>query len=537
MEKFYITTPIYYVNAELHIGHAFTTIFADSIARYQRLNGKEVYFLTGADEHGAKILRSAEAAGIEVKKFVNQNAEKFKDLFKTLNISNDDFIRTSDEIRHFPAAQKLWKKLDEAGDIYKANYKGLYCVGCEAFITEKDLVDGKCKDHNKEPEVINEENYFFRLSRYTDEIKAKIKKSEIKIIPETRKNEVLSLLREGFTDISFSRPAKDISWGVPVPNDATQTMYVWCDALTNYISALGYGSKDDANFKKFWSPDLHIIGKDILRFHTAIWPAMLISAKLSLPKALLAHGFITVEGKKMSKTLGNVINPADLVRSFGVDAVRYYFLSQISVYDDGDFSAQRFKEIYNGNLANGIGNLVQRTAKMVLQYFNGKITKPSEEFTASVPLTQNLNYFREFKGGEEEGVEFFSVSYVAENFILPRYKELMEEFDINKAINLLWSFISELDKYIDTYKPFILIKTDKEKTEAVLWNTVFGLGFFAVLLHPFLPETAEKIFKILGKESLKNLKLDKNFTEELKNALCDFEIQENLLQPLFLRKN
>lgn len=537
MQKFYITTPIYYVNTELHLGHAFTTIFADSIARYERLNGKEVYFLTGSDEHGAKILRSAEAAGIEVKKFVDENSAKFKNLFKALNISNDDFIRTSDQVRHFRAAQKLWKKLEEAGDIYKANYKGLYCVGCEAFITEKDLSEGKCKDHNKEPEIINEENYFFRLSRYSDEIKVKIESGEMKIIPETRKNEILSLLRDGLTDISFSRPAKDISWGVPVPNDATQTMYVWCDALTNYISALGYGGKDDSNFQKFWPADLHIIGKDILRFHAAIWPAMLISAKLPLPKTLFAHGFITLEGKKMSKTLGNVINPADLIKEFGTDSVRYYFLSQISLTDDGDFSVQRLHEIYNGNLANGIGNLVQRTAKMALQYFGGKITKPLEEMTVSVPFTQELNSLKEFKNGKEESVEFFSIPYTAENFILPRYKELMENFEINKAIDLLWLFISEFDKYIDSYKPFILIKTDKEKTEAVLWSTLFGLGFFAVLLAPFLPETAEKIFKILGKNSLADLKLNNNFIEELKNTLRDFEIQESLLSPLFLRKD
>lgn len=537
MEKFYITTPIYYVNSELHLGHSFTTIFCDSIARYQRLSGKDVYFLTGADEHGAKILRSADAVHKDVREFVDENVEKFKDLFKALNISNDDFIRTSDKIRHFPAAQMLWKKLEEAGDIYKADYKGLYCVGCEAFITEKDLVDGKCKDHNKEPEEINEENYFFRLSRYTDEIKAKIESNEIKIIPETRKNEILSLLREGLTDISFSRPSKDIFWGVPVPNDATQTMYVWCDALTNYISALGYGSEDLAKFQKFWPADIQVIGKDILRFHAAIWPAMLISAKLPLPKALFAHGFITLEGKKMSKTLGNVIDPFKLIQDFGVDAVRYYFLSQISVYEDGDFSVQRFKEIYNGNLANGIGNLTQRTAKMALQYFNGKTEKLSEELIASVPLIQEINFLKEFKGGKNKSVEFFSIPYIAENFILPKYKEFMQGFEINKAIDLLWLFISELDKYIDTYKPFILIKTDKEKTEAVLWNTVFGLGFFAVLIQPFLPQTADKIFKILGKDSLGVLKLNNNFMENLKNIFNDFEIQESLLVPLFLRKD
>lgn len=533
MDKFYITTSIPYVNDKPHIGHALEFMQADAIARYQRFINKDVYFLTGTDEHGAKNARSAEKLGKKVEDFVNENSEKFKDLLKALNISNNDFIRTTDEIRHYPSAQKLWKKLEEAGDIYKAFYNGLYCVGCESFITGKDLIDGKCVEHGKEPELIEEENYFFRLSKYTDEIKNKIKSNELKIFPETRKNEILSLLKSGLEDISFSRPAKDLPWGVPVPGDASHTMYVWCDALSNYISVLGYGSCDESKFNKFWPADIHVIGKDILRFHAAIWPGMLLSAKLPLPRNIFAHGFITADGKKMSKSLGNVINPLDLVKEFGAEAVRYYFLSQIPVYSDGDFSRERFKETYNASLANGIGNLVQRTAKMATQYFNGEILKPEKEFLSSVPLLQKINFVKEL-GGSDPKFEFFSFPYIFKNNVLTEYIESFDNFEINKSLDVIFAFASQMDKYIDDYKPFKLIKENKEKTNAVLWNLFYSILAFSILLKPFLPEISEKILKILGKENLFDLKLGENFLKNLDEAALQFKIKSDLT-PLFMR--
>src|SRR3989344_1061764 len=304
MEKFYITTAIDYVNDKPHLGHALEKIQADVLARYHRLKGDEVFFLTGTDEHGAKIVRAAQKAGKDHQEFVNDISEKFQFLKDALNLSYDDFIRTSDKERHWPGGEKMWKALREAGALYEKNYKGLYCVGHEAFITEKELVDGKCPDHGKEPEMVEEKNWFFKLSKYAKEIAEKIKSGELQIIPEGRRNEILSFLEGEVNDVSFSRSIKNLEWGIPVPDDPEQVMYVWCDALTSYISALGYGRNED--YKKWWPADVQVLGKDILRFHAAIWPAMLMAAKLPLPKQLFVHGFITVDGKKMSKTIGNV---------------------------------------------------------------------------------------------------------------------------------------------------------------------------------------------------------------------------------------
>lgn len=358
-KKFYITTSIPYVNAAPHIGFALEAIQADVLARYHRDKGEDSLFLTGVDEHGAKIVRAAEAAGKIPRDFVDEISEKFLALKTTLNLSVNDFIRTSDKKRHWPGAQKLWLKLNEAGKLYKKNYIGLYCIGHEAFITEKDLIDGKCRDHQKDPEVIEEENWFFKISDYTEEIKSKIESGELQIVPENRKNEILSLAKERFEDVSFSRPRKDLNWGVPVPNDPEHTMYVWCDALSNYISAIGYAD-DEKKFKKWWPADVHIIGKDILRFHAAIWPGMLLAAGLPLPKTIFVHGFITVDGEKMSKTLGNVVDPFEIVKKYSTDALRYYLLREILSYEDGDFTYKKFEDRYNADLAKGLGNLVAR---------------------------------------------------------------------------------------------------------------------------------------------------------------------------------
>ncbi|MCK4525214.1 MAG: methionine--tRNA ligase, partial [Candidatus Andersenbacteria bacterium] len=357
--KFYITSSIAYANAAPHIGFAMEICQADVLARYHQMKGDDVFFLSGMDENGSKAKKTAQEKGRNTQEFVNEISAKFQLLLDTLNISNNDFIRTTDQKRHWPAAQKLWNKLVETGDIYKGSYEGYYCVGCEAYLTEKDLVDGKCPNHQKAPEKIKEENYFFKLSKYSDQIREKIESDELEILPESRKNEILSMIKGGLRDVSFSRPKTVLDWGVPVPNDKTQTMYVWCDALTNYISALGYENNSE-KFQKYWPADIHVIGKDILRFHTAIWPAMLLSIGLPLPKKIFVHGFITSDGKKMSKSVGNVIDPFEVIDKYGVDALRYYLLKEIPSGGDGDFSYKRFEELYQADLANGIGNLTAR---------------------------------------------------------------------------------------------------------------------------------------------------------------------------------
>jgi len=496
--KFYITTPIYYVNDVPHIGHAYTSVLTDVLARYNRFLGKDVLFLTGTDEHGAKICRSAEAKGVDVKDFVDENSAKFKELFKLLNISNDDFIRTSDQERHWPNAQKIWGKIRVKEDVYKKKYEGLYCVGCEAFITERDLVDGKCIYHDKEPEKIEEENYFFKLSKYGDELKNLIEKDEFKIYPESKKKEVLSFIGEGLRDISISRPAKDIKWGIPVPWDSDHTLYVWAEALVNYLSALDYKGGGKL-YKKFWPADIHIMAKDILRFHAVVWPAILLSAGLELPKSLLAHGFINSGGKKMSKTLGNVVDPTDIASRYGVDALRYYLVRELTPFEDGDFTEEKFKETYNANLANGLGNYVSRVFKMAFTYFEGSIKKPDDVLLSQISI-------------KEDGKETYSVPYVFDKVLWPKYQKNMKEMKINKAADVAWEAISILDGYVQDYEPFRLIKTDKEKTEAVLWSLLCGLANIVWMIYPFMPETAEKIMAGLGvknhKDSWEEFKLN-----------------------------
>lgn len=498
MGKFYVTTPIYYVNAAPHLGHAYADVLADVIARYHKFLGDDVFFLTGTDEHGAKNARAAKVAEEEISEFVKKERQIFQNLAKSLNLSNSDFLYTSDQIRHWPGAQKLWKKLEEQGDIYKGTYQGLYCLGHEAFITEKDLIDGKCPDHNEKPQIIEEENYFFRLSKYTAEIKKRIESNELLILPETRRNEILSFLEEGLKDVSFSRPAKDISWGVPVPGDMTQTMYVWCDALSSYISALSYGSEDEIKFNKFWPADLHVIGKDILRFHGAIWPGMLLSAGLALPKAILTTGLIRVGDHKMSKTLGNVVNPFELTEKYGTDALRYYLSREIPVFSDGEFTQEKFEAAYEGNLVNGIGNYARRVTTMIKNYFDSHLERPEENVIASVPFRKKTAFFSESAKVNETELEYFSVPYFINHFILPKYHEAMRSYNINAAANLIFFLLGELDGYVQDYEPFKLIKSDKEKTHVVLWNLAYGLASFASLVGPFLPETSEKILEMLG---------------------------------------
>ncbi|QQG42580.1 MAG: methionine--tRNA ligase [Candidatus Giovannonibacteria bacterium] len=502
-EKFYITTSIPYLNAPPHLGFALEALQADTLARYNRLSGKDVFFLSGADEHGAKVMRAAEAAGKTPKEFVDGLAEIFQDLLGKLNISNDDFIHTSDQKRHWPGAQLLWKKLAGSGDIYKSFYKGLYCVGHEAFVTEKDLKDGVCELHKKPPEAVEEENYFFKLTKYKETLKKKIESGELQILPDWRKTETLNMLEE-IGDISFSRPSKDILWGVPVPGDTSQTMYVWCDALPNYITALGYGG-EDGRFEKYWPADVHVIGKDIVKFHTIFWPAMLMSAGLLLPKTIFVHGFINVKGEKMSKSVGNVIDPFPLIEEYGAEAVRFYLAHEISTFSDSDYSPEHFESVYDGFLVNGLGNLLSRVAKMLSTF--PAVIKPEESKLANYPLKKNLNFLA--SDAAKFAFEETTPASVVDGMLWPAYKKAMESYDISQAIKTVWIFLGRMDEYVEEYKPYKKLKSDPEGAKAVLWHLAYSLASCAWMMRPFLPDTAEKILKTLGADG----KLDKGWSE------------------------
>ena len=474
-EKFFITTSIAYANAAPHIGHAYEIALTDIIARYKRMRGFEIFFLTGTDEHGDKILRAAKDAGKAPQVFVDENAKKFEALYQSLAISYDYFIRTSDKKNHWPGAQALWQKLLVSNDLYKGVYKGLYCLGCEAFITEKELIDGKCPNHNTVPETIEEENYFFRLSKYGSAIQKAIESRELNIVPESRAHEVLSMIKEGVRDISFSRPERDVLWGIPVPNDQKQMMYVWCDALSNYISALGYGRTDNEKFKRFWPADMHMIGKDILRFHAGIWIAMLLAAKLPLPKAIYVHGYITSEGQKMSKSLGNVVDPFEVGTKYGVEPLRYYLLREIPTTDDGDFSTARFEAIYDGELANNLGNLTSRVLTMNEKYSGGKVP----------PVVR-----------DDEVV----------NKVLSTWKEYqahMNDFNLKAAAESVFALLTFVNHYIDVNKPWELAKKDPTKVLGILYHLLEILRHVSLMLTPFLPETAKKIKDALNFEGEK----------------------------------
>ncbi len=469
MGKFYITTSIAYVNAKPHIGYAMEVIQADVLARFHRFKGDETFYLTGTDEHGMKLEQAAKEQGKTPQQLVDENSEFFRGLKEKLNLSFDHFVRTTDA-GHMSAAQKLWKQMFEAGDIYKDSYEGLYCVGCEAFVLEKDLVDGKCPNHNRVPEKLREENYFFKLSKYNEKIKHAIETDALKIVPESRKHEILSMINDGLRDVSFSRPRKILQWGIDVPNDPEQVMYVWCDALSNYISAIGY-EKDTDQFKKLWPADVHLIGKDILRFHSAIWIGMLMSAKIPLPKAIYVHGFITSEGKKMSKSLNNVVDPAEYVDVYGADALRYYLLKEIPTTDDGDFSKDRFKQVYESDLANNIGNLVSRVLAMNEKYFGGKV--PDAE--------------------KSEGILGPEVEKVWKN-----YELAIADFDLKKALECVAEFAGYANKFVDDTKPWVLAKGDQKELGRVLYALLEMLRHLGLLLKAYLPETSVKILSALA---------------------------------------
>lgn len=472
-EKYYITTPIYYPSANFHIGHCYTTIIADSIARYQRLKEKDVFFLTGTDEHGQKIENKAKEKGVIPKEYVDEIVENAKDLWKSLGISYDKFIRTTDEY-HEKAVQKIFDKLYEQGDIYLDKYKGLYCTPCESFWTETQLVDGKCPDCGREVSLVEEESYFFRLSKYQKRIEELYKTNPEFIKPESRKNEMINnFLKPGLEDLCVSRTT--FSWGIPVSFNPKHVIYVWIDALTNYITALGYLSDDDSLFKKYWPADLHLVGKEIVRFHAIIWPALLMALDLPLPKQVFGHGWLKIDGGKISKSLGNYKDPREYIDKYGVDAVRYYALREVSFGSDGNFSEEALIARTNADLANTLGNLLNRTIAMTNKYFDGVISnsKVNEEID-----TELINKASNLK------------SVVDKN---------MEKLYISDALEEIFNFLRECNKYIDDTTPWVLAKEEKqERLQTVLYNLLESIRISSVLLTPFMPTTTEKIFKQLN---------------------------------------
>lgn len=473
MPKFYITTSIAYTNAKPHIGYAMEITQADCLSRYHRMIGDTVYYLTGTDEHGMKMAQTAREAGVSPQTLAETNAHHFLELTKLLTCTNDQFIRTSSQT-HKLGAQKLWKAIAASGDFYTDTYEGLYCVGCEAYITESDLVNGNCPNHQKPPEFLKEENYFFRYSKYLPHIKKLIESGELLVRPESRKTEMLNLIETGIAekkDVSFSRPSKILSWGIPVPDDESQTMYVWCDALSNYITALDYEHNGEL-FQKFWPADVHLIGKDILRFHAGFWIAMLLSAKLPVPKAVYVHGFITSEGQKMSKSIGNVVDPFEVVEAYGVDALRYYLLREIPTLDDGDFSRSRFEALYEGELANNLGNLVSRVFTMAEKYANRKVPSVSKE----------------------EAV----VSEVLKTWQL--YQAHVEEFNLKAAAEAVFALLSFTNQYIDTKKPWELAKKEPQSVLHILYHLLEIIRHVSFMLMPFMPTTAAKVQDALSVE-------------------------------------
>lgn len=464
MNKFYLTTAIPYVNAAPHIGFALELIQADVVARYHRKKIKNTHFLTGADENSLKNVRAAEKEGISPKDLVDKNTQKFINLTRALGISNDDFIRTTEE-KHFSASQKLWSQCQK-NDIYKKKYKGLYCVGCETFYRESDLKDGKCPEHGTKPEEIEEENYFFKLSKYESKLKKLIKSDEYQIIPKTRKNEALSFIDQGLEDFSISRSRERAkNWGIPVPADDSQIIYVWFDALVNYLSALDY-DKDGEKFKKYWPADLHIIGKGIIRFHAIYWPAMLLSAGLALPKKLFVHGYVNIEGQKISKSKGVSVDPFKLVKDYGADAVRYFLLREIPAHQDGDFSIKKFKTRYNADLANGLGNLVSRVSNLI----------------------------------EKNNLKLTNVKVRSDKFE-KEIEKLFTELKFDEILRLIWQKISQADSYVNKQKPWSI--TDKEKLTKVLKKLTINIQKIAQALLPFIPETAEKILDQFSQSKIK----------------------------------
>ena len=474
MEKksFYITTPIYYPSAQLHIGHAYCTTVADTIARFKRLAGYDVFFLTGSDEHGQKIQRSAAEKGVTPLQYVNPIVAGFQKLWQRLAISNDDFIRTTED-RHVKVVQEIFRRIYEKGDIYKGEYKGLYCTPCEAYWTEHQLKDGQCPDCGRPVEEVAEEAYFFKMSHYADQLLSHIESHPDFIQPTSRRNEMINFIRQGLDDLCISRTSFD--WGIPIPTDKKHVIYVWFDALTNYLTPVGFLS-DPKKFHRYWPADLHLVGKEIVRFHSIIWPAILMALDLPLPKQIYGHGWLIVNGDKMSKSKGNVVDPNLLIDEFGADAIRYFLLREINLGQDGNFSRDALISRINADLANDLGNLLHRTLNMIGKFQGGII----EGSASKRPVDEAL---------VADAMDTVST-----------YEAEMEKLALTPAIKTVWAFIGRANKYIDETAPWALAKDPSKKAElaAVLYHLAESLRIISGLISPFLPQTAPKIRQQLG---------------------------------------
>lgn len=473
-EKFYLTTPIYYPSANFHIGHCYTTIIADAIARYKRLNGYDVFFLTGTDEHGQKIEKKAIEAGVSPKEYVDKIVDNAKDLWKSLDISYDKFIRTTDS-EHVACVQKIFEKLYQQGDIYKGEYKGLYCTPCESFWTETQLKDGKCPDCGRDVHEVKEEAYFFKLSKYQDRLVDYIESHPEFIQPVSRKNEMINnFIKPGLEDLCVSRTS--FKWGIPVTFDDKHIVYVWIDALSNYISALGYLSQDDSRFKRYWPADLHIVGKEIVRFHTIIWPIMLMALGLELPKKVFGHGWLVIDGGKISKSSGNYQDPREYIAMYGIDAVRYFVLREVPFGNDGNFSVDAMVTRANADLANVLGNLVNRTIGMINKYFDGVVTNT--------------------RCSEELDTDLIKVALSLRD----KVAKDMDKLEVSSALEHIFDLFRACNKYIDETMPWILAKEEnkKDRLATVLYNLVESIRIGTVFLSPFIPSASERIFKQLN---------------------------------------